>query len=142
MYSDITQLADADSLSGRRQYVSINDIKSPNKIIEYEISQGFILGPLLFLIHMNDLPPSLLIVRRFFADDNVLLISGKSYKSVQMLANSKLAKASNWMMANNSIINTTITVALFISPNLRKPVTDLTLTFNNETVHPSNTTKY
>ena len=45
-------------------------------------------------------------------------------------------------MANILIIHTTKTVALFISPNLRKLVTDLNLTFNNETVHPSNTDKY
>ena len=48
-------------------------------------------------------------------------------------------------MANNLIINTTKTVALFISPNFRKPVTDLTLKFSNETVYPSNvvyTAKY
>ena len=59
-----------------------------------------------------------------------------------MLANAKLAKVSNWMMAYNLIINITKTVALFISPNLRKPVTELTLTFNDETVYPSNTAKY
>ena len=46
------------------------------------------------------------------------------------------------MMANNLIINTTKNVALFSSPNLHKPVTDLTLTFNSETVHQSNTVKY
>ena len=46
------------------------------------------------------------------------------------------------MMANNIIINTTKTVALFSSPNLHKPVTDLTLTFNSETIHQSNTVKY
>ena len=49
-----------------------------------------------------------------------------------MLANFELAKVSNWMMANNLIINTTKTVALFISPNLRKPVTDFTFTLRIE----------
>ena len=61
---------------------------------------------------------------------------------MQMLAKSELAKISNRMMINDLIIHTTKTVALFILSNLRKPVTDLTLTFNNETVYPSNTTKY
>ena len=61
---------------------------------------------------------------------------------LQMLANAELAKVSNWMMANNLIIETTKVVALFISPNLCKPVTDLFLTFNNETVYTSNTAKY
>ena len=97
---------------------------------------------MLFLIYNNDLPSSLLSVPGFFAVNTALLIAGKLFKSVQMLANSELAKVSNWTMANNLIINTSKTVALFISANLRKPVTDLTSTFNNEIVYPSNTAKY
>ena len=79
---------------------------------------------------------------RFFVDDTALLILGKFYKSEQIQANSELVKASNWMMADNLIINTIKTVALFISANLHKPLTDLTSTFNNETVHLSNTVEY
>ena len=45
-------------------------------------------------------------------------------------------------MANNLIIDTIKTVALFISPNLRKHVADLILIFNNKTVYPSNAAKY
>ena len=93
----------------RRQHVSINNIKSANKIIEYGISQGSILGPLLFLIYIYDILSSLLTVLGFFADHTALLISVKSFESVQGLANSELAKVSRWMMANNIIINTRIT---------------------------------
>ena len=96
---------------------------------------------MLFLIYINDLPSSLLTVPCFFADDTALLICRKSFKSVQMLANSELAKVLNWMLDNSLIIYTTKTVALFISLNLRKPVTDRTLTFN-EIVHPSSTSRY
>ena len=84
----------------------------------------------------------MLTIPTFFADDTALLIFGKSFRSVQRPANAELAKVSNWIMTNNLIINTTKTVALFISLNLRKSLTDLFLTFNNETVYPSNTAKY
>ena len=97
---------------------------------------------MLFLIYVNELRFSLLTVPRIFADDTALPISGKVFKNVLMPANSELTKVSNWMMANNLIIYRIKTFSLFISPNLRKPVTDLTLTFNNETVYPSNTAKY
>ena len=71
-----------------------------------------------------------------------VFISGKSFKSVQKLVNSKLVEISNYMMADNLIINITKTVALFISLNLRKPARDLILTFDDETIHQSNTAEY
>ena len=69
---------------------------------------------------------------------NALLSSGKLLKNMLVLANSELAKVSNWIMANTSINNATKTVALFISSNSRKPATDLIFTFNNEIVYLSN----
>ena len=61
-------------LNVRRQYVSINYIKPSNKIIKYEISQGSVSGPLLFLININNLPSFLLTATQVFADDAALLI--------------------------------------------------------------------
>ena len=59
-------------LNDRKQYVLIDNQKSSEKIIEYGIPQGSILGPLLFLIYVNDLPSCPETVRRFFADDTAL----------------------------------------------------------------------
>ena len=46
-----------------------------------------------------DLPFFLLIVPKLFADDVAFLISGKSFQSMQMQANSELAKLLNWIIA-------------------------------------------
>ena len=78
-----------------KQYVSINNIKSSNKIINNGIPQGSIIGPLLFLIYNNNFPTSLLIISKLFADDTALLIPGKLIKIKYILANSELAKVSN-----------------------------------------------
>ena len=74
-------------LNGRTQYVSFASTTSTKKQINHGISQGSILGPLFFLIYINDLPSCLDSTPRFFADDTTLLITGKDFDSMESLAN-------------------------------------------------------
>ena len=62
-------------LTERKQFVSLNDITSTALTFEYGVTQGSILGPLLFLIYINDLPNSLVTTPRFFADDTAIFIT-------------------------------------------------------------------
>ena len=64
--------------------LSINSIESSNKIIEYETPLVLVLGPLLFLIYINNVPVSLQTISRLFATDTALQISGKLFWSVQI----------------------------------------------------------
>ena len=61
------------NLCNRKQYVSIDNKRSSEKLVEYGIPQGSILGPLLFLIYVNDLLSAMRTVPRFFSDDTALL---------------------------------------------------------------------
>ena len=71
-------------LTGRKQFVSINGSNSGLSAIEFGVPQGSVLGPLLFLIYINDLHFSIKYsVTRHYADDTCLLIKNKSLKQLK-----------------------------------------------------------
>ena len=78
-------------LTERKQSVSLNDITSTTLTIEYGVPQGSILGPLLFLIYINDLPNGSVITPRFFADDTALIITSNSTRILQEATYSELS---------------------------------------------------
>jgi Reverse transcriptase (RNA-dependent DNA polymerase) len=63
-------------LDNRTQFVCINGENSDRMDIKNGVPQGSILGPLLFLIYINDLPECSLLITLLFADDTTLLASG------------------------------------------------------------------
>ena len=66
-------------LSNRSQFVSIYGFKSKTKNISIGVPQGSLLGPLLFLIYINDLNVAInYAIVHHFADGTNLLITGKS----------------------------------------------------------------
>ena len=83
----------------RKQFVSINNTNSNLASIEYGVPQGSILGPLLFLVFINDLPAALKTTSRFFADDTALLATEKNFSDLEKLANSELRHLNRWMSA-------------------------------------------
>ena len=63
-------------LTNRSQYVEYNNVKSKTEIITHGVPQGSILGPLLFIIYMNDFSRSSeLLFSILFADDTSVFIS-------------------------------------------------------------------
>ena len=78
-------------LESRKQFVTYDNAQSRLKNILCGVPQGFILGPLLFLIYINDLANVCkFTVRIFFADDFNLSLNGKNFERIESTLNSEL----------------------------------------------------
>ena len=80
----------ADYLSGRKQSVIVNTVMSRSRTINVGVPQGSVLGPLLFLVYVNDISENLLSTFRLFADDTSLSCSATHIQDVQDILNHDL----------------------------------------------------
>ena len=93
-------------LSDRTQYVSVLNENSDYLKIEYGVPQGSCLGPLLFLIYINDLcNASSLCEFVLFADDTNIFVKGKHKAEVYHLANKIIKNVEEYMLLNKLHIN-------------------------------------
>ena len=93
-------------LSDRQQYVVYNGVKSDMGKINCGVPQGSILGPLLFLLYVNDMHnacrSSFIML---FADDTNIFVSGKSILEIEQTINVELKALSIWFKLNKLTLN-------------------------------------
>ena len=87
-------------LTNRKQYVVINGICSSPNILKIGVPQGSILGPLLFLLYINDLPICSELFTLLFADDTTLLASSKNVTQLFDKVNKELLKIAQYFRIN------------------------------------------
>ena len=102
-------------LSNRSQVCRVSGSTSSKCTISCGVPQGSILGPLLFLIYVNDLPQCLdKTTARLFADDTNLTASGETITDVEIIMNSELANIKEWLMTNKLSLNVAKTEFMLI----------------------------
>ena len=132
----------ASYLSNRSQFVSILGFDSSTKTISHGVPQGSVLGPLLFLIYINDLHVAIKHSKVYhFADDTNLLNIGNSAKQMQKYVNADLKSLYKWLLANKISLNCDKTEVIFF----HKPgsiVPNIKIRMNGIRILPSNHIKY
>ena len=104
-------------MKDRKQYVSINGCNSKNLLISLGVPQGSVLGPLLFLIYINDLSTTIKHYKvHHFADDTNRLHINDSIKKLNKAVNFDLKSLTNWLNANKIPLNVSKTELILFKP--------------------------
>ena len=108
-------------LHNRQQFVCIGDTTSDYSINSCGVPQGSVLGPLLFLIYINDFKNcSRLLDFHLFADDTNLFASHKNISDLEILINKELVNVNEWLCANKLSLNLEKTNFILFHPPQKK----------------------
>ena len=93
-------------LQNRKQYVEYGNCQSSMNTINCGVPQDSILGPLLFLLYINDMSEiNTLLYFILFADDTNILYSNRDLWQLMKIVNSELIILSDWFKANKLSLN-------------------------------------
>ena len=111
-------------LSGRQQFTTYNGIQSDYKDIACGVPQGSILGPLLFLVYVNDLAfVSEKLYTIMFADDTNMFLTGESINELVNVLNIELQSIVVWLKANKLSLNIDKTHFMLFQPRRKSIAT-------------------
>ena len=110
-----------DYLQNRPQIVKVGGEISNRLTIKCGVPQRSVLGPLLFLIYINDIYKASDILEFYlFADDTSIFYSHKNLKNVKITLNNELIKVSEWLIANKLTLNVSKSNFVIFHPPQRK----------------------
>ena len=129
-------------LLDRKCFVEIGSYKSNLKTFNIGVPQGSILGPLLFLVYVNDLPKfSATMQTQLFADDTIVFKTGSDLDMLINSSNEELIKLNEWTRANKLTIHAGKTKLLVVSNRIPLHY-NLSINILDNDISPSNCCKY
>ena len=130
-------------LSDRSQYIEYNGQKSEKGNISCGVPQGSILGPLLFLIYINDLSNvSKKIFALFFADDSNMFLTGKDPDKLIKEMRTEMIKVVDWLNINKLSLNLKKTHFMIFQKQNQKVLFSEKLIINNVNIGHVDKTKF
>lgn len=108
-------------LTDRSQCVKIDDHLSDDKLLSFGVPQGSILGPILFIIYINELCLLKIPFCEVFtyADDTALIVTGQTWCEAERHAHQALNIVMSWLSSNLLTLNTDKTKYITFSPNIK-----------------------
>ena len=106
-------------IKDRKYFVCVNGLKSDIRTLNIGVPQGSTLGPLLFLIYINDMKNSSELLKFIqFADDTTLMFRSNSIEKLNSTLEIEADKVVKWLYANRLIINLTKTHTMLFTNKL------------------------
>ena len=116
----------------RRQFVQFNNISSIQKRIQCGVPQGSILGPMFFILYVNDLPNASQLARYLlFADDTSICYSHSDPAVLVTVLNEAIQNIDLWMKTNKLSVNIDKTNYVIFQSKQKKIRQDLSLSIDD-----------
>ena len=130
-------------LSDRKQYVSINGTSSQLLNITCGVPQGSVLGPLLFLLYINDLPNvSEILEFSLFADDTNIYLESESLQTLALIINREIDKLYVWLNVNRLSLNISKTNYILFHPYNKPMKQNIEIKINGNLISEKEYIKY
>ena len=130
-------------LIGRHQFTHIKDKSSCKLPITHGVPQGSVLGPLLFLLYINDLHKAVQHSSvHHFADDTNLLYTSKSLKKMNKHINHDIKHLCQWLRSNKISLNASKTEIIIFKTKLKTITKHLNFRVSGQKINPTTSVKY
>ena len=131
-------------LTQRRQITTVNGNESQSSFVQNGVPQGSILGPLLFIMFLNDLTK---VVEKcsmsLYADDTCVYYASKNPQELESALNNDLSLMANWFSHNHLILNIKKCNYMVIGSQARlAPFRNIKIQTNNTQLERVNQCKY